>query len=127
MKKTLSIISSGYRAIAEEQDDTIIWINHAMKGAGADLTVLLKDNAVNYLVKAQEVPALSFGSWTQTQPPRIQKEVDSLIEKGVKVYFVTEDLVERGIETSEILEKATPISRTGLATLMSEFELVNQW
>ena len=47
MKKTLSIVSSAYRAIVEEQDDTIIWINHAMKGAGAELTVLLKDNAVN--------------------------------------------------------------------------------
>ena len=127
MKKTLSIISSAYRAIVEEQDDTIVWINHAMKGAGAELTVLLKDNAVNYLVKSQEVPALSFGNWKQTKPPQIQRDVDSLISKGVNVYYVQEDLVERGIADTEILSAAKAILSSDLPKLFGEFEIINQW
>ena len=127
MKKTLSMISSAYRAIAEEQDDTIVWLNHAMKGAGAELTVLLKDSAVNYLVKGQKVPALQFGNWKQTHPPQIQRDIVLLLEKGVPVYCVEDDLRERGLAETEILHGIQKIPRADLPILFAQFELIHQW
>src|SRR6266446_4319603 len=109
--KTLSIIESAYRATIEEQDDTIIWIHGAMKGAGADLAVLLRGNAVNYLVQRQDAAGLTFGDWRQTQPPTIASDLAALAAKGVDICYVAEDLTERGIERNELINGARPGGR----------------
>ena len=49
-KKTLNIVESAYRGVMEEQDDTILWALAAMQGAGAEHTVVLRGNVVNYVV-----------------------------------------------------------------------------
>jgi hypothetical protein len=80
-KKTLNIVESAYRAVMEEQDDTILWLLAAMQGAGANHTVVLRGNAVNYAVAGQGAPGLAIGAWKQTQAPRMDHDLVDLIEK----------------------------------------------
>src|SRR5260221_257260 len=82
-------------AALEEQDDTIVWLHGAMKGAGADLAVLLRGNAVNYLVQRQDAGGLAFGEWRQTQPPAVASDLAALAAKGIDICYVAEDLAER--------------------------------
>lgn len=126
-KKVLSIIETAYRATLEEQDDTIVWLTHAMKGAGADLDVLLRGNAVNYAVKGQDASGLAFGERRQTQPPRLDEDVAKLTTKGVRVFIVQEDLVERGLEHSDLIAGIEPVTVAGLPNLFAAYDQVWHW
>ena len=125
--KALNIIETAYRGTLEEQDDTMVWITHAMTGAGADLTVLLRGNAVNYAVKGQDASGLAFGEKKQTQPPRLDDDLVQLLGKGVGVYIVEEDLSERGIKSDDLIDGLKPIARSAIAGLLAEFDQVWHW
>ena len=127
-KKTLNIVESAYRAVMEEQDDTILWLLAAMAGAGADHTVVLRGNAVNYAVAGQGGPGLTVGEWKQTQAPKMDRDVLDLIEKRkIPVYVIAEDLADRGIEQGDLVPGVEMLSRTALAGLFEDYAVVNHW
>jgi sulfur relay (sulfurtransferase) DsrF/TusC family protein len=125
--KALQVIESAYRCTVEEQDDPIVWITHVMKGAGADLGVLLRGNAVNYAVAGQDASGLAFGGIRQQHPPQIDQDVKSLTEKGVSVYVVKEDAAERGIGEGDFIAGVQHVSRTKLAKLFGDYDQVWHW
>ena len=127
-KKTLNIVESAYRAVMEEQDDTILWLLAAMQGAGAEHTVVLRGNAVNYAVAGQGAPGLSIGGWKQTLAPRMDNDVLDLIEKRkIPVFVIEEDLALRGIEPGELVPGVELMSSAMLPKRMAEYEVVSHW
>ncbi|MFQ5600831.1 MAG: DsrE family protein [Candidatus Krumholzibacteriia bacterium] len=126
-KKVLQVIDTAYRCTIEEQDDPVVWITHAMKGAGADLDLLLRGNSVNYAVKGQDAAGLSFGARRQTQPPRLERDLARLNEKGVAVYLVQEDAAERGIDASDLIEGIETVSRSSVARLFANYDQIWHW
>ena len=126
-KKILHIVDSAYRATIEEQDDTVIWFAHAMKGAGADVSVLLRGNAVNYALEGQNAAGLAFGAKKQTQPPTLDADVAKLAAKGVEIFYVAEDAKERGLDPGGFIAGPKGISRKELAPLLARHDLVFNW
>jgi len=127
-KKTLNIIESAYRAVMEEQDDTILWLLAAMQGAGAEHTVVLRGNAVNYAIAGQGAPGLSIGGWKQTHAPRMDNDVVDLIERRkIPVFVIEEDLAARGIERGELVPGVQLLSARMLPKRMADYELVSHW
>jgi intracellular sulfur oxidation DsrE/DsrF family protein len=127
MKRTLQIVTSAYRCNVEEQDDPVLWIAQVMKGAGADLDVLLEGNAVNYAARGQDASGLSFGGKAQTQPPRIEHELQRLVSKGVTVHVVEEDVAARGLERGDLVDGVRGVSRAGLGRLFQAYDQVWRW
>ena len=126
-KTVLQIVSQAYRATLEEQDDTILWLTHAMKGQGAGITVLLTGTAVNYGVSTQDASGLTIGAWHQKNPPNIAGDVASLRDKGVTVYYIKEDAAELGLERADLISGLSPLGRNGVAEVMASHDLVFHW
>jgi intracellular sulfur oxidation DsrE/DsrF family protein len=127
MVTTLNVIESAYRATMEEQDDTVIWITHAMKGAGADVSVLLRGNAVNYALIGQKAPELSFGDWKQTHAAHLDEDIAALIGKGVMVCAVEADLSGRGISKSNLVSGVKLVDREGILDLFENHDQIWHW
>lgn len=125
--KVLQIVSSAYRATAEEQDDTILWLTQAMKNAGGALDVLLTGDAVNYATRGQDASGLSFGAWTQTQPPRIEDDLGRMVGKGIDIYAIADDLVDRGLGDCAMVEGVRRVKRGDIGRLMDGYDQVWRW
>jgi predicted peroxiredoxin len=126
-KKVLSIVDTAYRATLEEQDDTVVWFNHMIRQSGAEVTLLLTGNAVNYAVRGQQPPPLSFGKASIDFPPRLDQDLRKAIEAGVKLVLVRDDVAMRGIPASALMPEAEQISRAQLADFLNGFDTVWHW
>ncbi len=127
MAKILSIVEVAYRGTIEEQDDTVLWFSHILKNSGADISVLLKSNAVNYALRGQDASGLVFGSHKVPRSPQIDRDLMKMIEKGVPVYFVEEDAKERGISPADLIPGVQSITRRQVPEFLDGYGKIWNW
>jgi sulfur relay (sulfurtransferase) DsrF/TusC family protein len=126
MARYLSIIDSAYRATIEEQDDTAVWFTHAMKNGGADVSILLRGDAVNYAVLNQDARGLRFGTRTVKGPDMV-RDIKAVIEKKLPLFVVADDLAERGISPSQVIPGIEQIQRSGIPKLIEAHDRILTW
>src|SRR5690242_3391855 len=126
MAKYLSIIDNAYRATIEEQDDTAVWFTHTMKNGGADVAILLRGDGVNYALKNQDAKGLHFGA-RAVKGPDMVRDIKAVIDKKIPLYVVSDDLSERGIASSQLIDGIEQLPRSGVAKLIESYERILSW
>lgn len=123
----LNIVSSGYRATIEEQDDTVVWISHAMRNAGADIDLLLRGAASNYPVAGQAVEPVALGGRAQKHGPDVHGQIRQLVDSGARIYVVREDLEKRGIKPDRLLDAIEVLDASAVPELLTGYDQVWHW
>jgi sulfur relay (sulfurtransferase) DsrF/TusC family protein len=127
MKKILCILETPYRGTLEEQDDATLWFTHSLKNAGGNMGVLLRGNAVNYAVAAQDPAGVVIGELTIEHPVYPQKDLLKMKRAGIPVHVIREDAEERGISLESLVKDFELISGSELPSLFSQYDQVWHW
>ncbi|HEX4523780.1 MAG TPA: DsrE family protein [Casimicrobiaceae bacterium] len=125
--KILSIVDTAYRATLEEQDDTILWFNHALRNNGAEVSILLSGNAVNYALQGQDAAGLAIGERPLAHPPQPDQDLVRLIAANVPVSVIDEDVSERGLPSDRLIAGIARVKRQDVAAAIERFDHVWRW
>jgi len=122
--RVLQIINQAFRTLVEEQDDPILWLVQSMRSAQGDLILLLCGPAVYYATLKRRQPALSLAGWQQTEPADVPHDLAALVDSGVPVYAVSEDLAERGLGDLPLAGGVRRVSRLQLVELCEQVDQI---
>lgn len=125
-KKILSILSHTEYGNLEDSDIGLFASAFAPV-AGQQMTLVLREDAVNYAVRGQDGTGIKIAG-TPIQPGfLIETDLRSVNQSNIPVYVVREDLTERGIKPEEVIEGVKLMRRKELGKLVEQFDSVWNW
>jgi sulfur transfer complex TusBCD TusB component (DsrH family) len=125
-KKILSVLSHTEYGNLEDSDIGLFASAFAPV-AGSPMTVLLTEEAVNYGVKGQEGTGIKIAGAPVQPGFLIEQDVRAVQDAKIAVFALKEDLDERGIGSSQLIDGITTISRSEVGKFIDQFDTVWNW
>jgi len=125
-KKILSVLSHTEYGNLEDSDIGLFASAFASV-AGQPLTLLLREEAVNYAVRGQEGTGIKIAGAVVQPGFLIETDLRSVSQANIPVYAIQEDVEERGLRKDELIEGIQLLSRTELAKFVDQFDTVWNW
>lgn len=125
--KILSIIETAFRATLEEQDDAALWCNGALQKASLTIDLLIRGNAVNYVVSGQNPKGVRIGASTVEKPRILDEDLLRIKSAGAAIQVVREDLEERGIPLDSVSREFELVSRSQVTDIVRQYDQVWHW
>lgn len=125
-KKILSVLSHTEYGNLEDSDIGLFASAFAPV-AGQNLTLLLREEAVNYALRGQEGTGIKIAGAVVQPGFLIETDLKSVTQSNIPVYAIREDLEERGIRDTELIQGVELLSKTGLGKFVTQFDTVWNW
>ena len=125
-KKILSVLAHTEYGNLEDSDIGL-FASAFSSVAGQPLTLLLREDAVNYTVRGQDGTGIKIAG-TAVQPGfLIETDLLSCKESNIPVYAVQEDLDKHGIKRDELIAGVQLLSKKELGKFVDQFDTVWNW
>lgn len=125
-KKILSVLSHTEYGNLEDSDIGLFASAFAAV-AGNPLSVLLREDAVNYAVRGQNGSGIKIAGATVQPGFMIESDLAAVGEARTPLYAIREDLVERGIPADELVRGVKLLGRDDLGRFVDGFDAVWNW
>ncbi len=95
--------------------------------ASQNLTLLLREDAVNYAVRGQDGSGIRIAGGVVQPGFMIETDLQALQQTKIPVYVIREDLEERGIKQEDLIPGVRLLGKSELGKLVDRFDTVWNW
>ena len=125
-KKILSVLAHTEYGNLEDSDIGL-FASAFSSVAGQPLTLLLREDAVNYAVRGQDGTGIKIAGLTIQPGFLIETDLLSCKESNIPVCAVQEDLDKYGIKRDELIAGVQLLSKKELGKFVDQFDTVWNW
>ena len=125
-KKILSVLAHTEYGNLEDSDIGL-FASAFSSVAGQPLTLLLREDAVNYAVRGQDGTGIKIAGLTIQPGFLIETDLSSLKQSNIPVYAVSEDLEERGLKQGDLIAGVQFLSKKEMGKFVDQFDTVWNW
>ena len=125
-KKILSVLAHTEYGNLEDSDIGL-FASAFSSVAGQPLTLLLREDAVNYAVRGQDGTGIKIAGLTIQPGFLIETDLSSLKQSNIPVYAVSEDLEERGLKQADLIAGVQFLSKKEMGKFVDQFDTVWNW
>jgi sulfur transfer complex TusBCD TusB component (DsrH family) len=125
-KKILTVLSHTEYGNLEDSDIGLFASAFA-PAAGAAMTILLAEDAVNYAVRGQDGTGIEIAGGTVQPGFLIETDLQAIQQASIPVYAFREDVERRGLSPRELIPGVELVSRNDFGKLVDQFDTVWNW
>jgi len=125
-KKILSVLAHTEYGNLEDSDIGL-FASAFSSVAGQPLTLLLREDAVNYAVRGQDGTGIKIAGLTIQPGFLIETDLSSLKQSNIPVYAVSEDVEERGLKQGDLIAGVQFLSKKEMGKFVDQFDTVWNW
>ena len=125
-RKILSVLSHTEYGNLEDSDIGL-FASAFSSVAGQPLTLLLREDAVNYAVRGQDGTGIKIAGAVVQPGFLIETDLTSLKQSNIPVYAVREDVERRGLKQDDLIQGVQLLSGKEMGKFIDQFDTVWNW